>query len=70
MASNGIMVKPELPADKAANNLIVVCKKYYLEIVVKEIMATTTYESVADDKTKVISAHLKYMASNSIMVKP
>ena len=47
-----------VPADKAANNVIVVCKKYYLEVVIKEIMATTTYESVVDDKTKVISAHL------------
>ena len=57
-------------ADKAANNVIVVCKKYYLEVVVKEITATTTYEPVLDDRTKVICDHLKYMASNRIMVKP
>ena len=59
-----------VPADKAANNVIVVCKKYYLEVVIKEITATTTYEPVVDDKTKVISKHLKYMASNHITVKP
>ena len=56
--------------DKAANNVIVVCKKYYLEVVIKEITATTTYEPVVDDKTKVIRKHLKYMASNHITVKP
>ena len=33
-----------VPTDKAANNVIVVCKKYYLEVVIKEITATTTYE--------------------------
>ena len=35
-----------VPTDKAANNVIVVCKKYYLEVVIKEITATTTYEPV------------------------
>ena len=59
-----------VPADKAANNVIVVCKKYYLQVVIKEITATTTYQPVVDDKTKVISKHLKYMASNHITVKP
>ena len=38
-----------VPADKAANNVIVVCKRYYLEVVTKEITATTTYDSVARD---------------------
>ena len=33
-----------VPADKAANNVIVVCKKYYLEVVTNEITATTTYD--------------------------
>ena len=36
-----------VPADKAANNVIVVCKRYYLEVVTKEITATTTYDPVA-----------------------
>ena len=31
-----------VPADKAAKNVIVVCKKHYLEVVVNEITATTT----------------------------
>ena len=35
-----------VPADKAANNVIVVCKKYYLEVVMKEITETSTYEQI------------------------
>ena len=31
-----------VPADKAAQNVIVVCKKYYLEVVLKEIDSTAT----------------------------
>ena len=33
-----------VPADKAANNVIVVCKKYYLEVVISELTTTSTYE--------------------------
>ena len=32
-----------VPADKAANNVIVVCKKYYLDVVLKELESTNTY---------------------------
>ena len=32
-----------VPADKAANNVIVVCKKYYLEMVLDELNTTQTY---------------------------
>ena len=31
-----------VPADIAANNLIVVCKKYYIETLMKEISTSTT----------------------------
>ena len=31
-----------VPADKAANNVIVVCKKYYIEILIKELGINTT----------------------------
>ena len=59
-----------VPADKAANNVIVVCKKYYLEVVTKEITATTTYDPVTRDKADIISDHLRYMSNNHITVKP
>ena len=36
-----------VPADKATSNVIVVCKKkYYLEVVLREITTTNTYELV------------------------
>ena len=35
-----------VPADKAAQNVIIVCRKYYL---LKEIDSTATYESVMED---------------------
>ena len=57
-----------VPADKAANNVIVVCKKYYLEVVMREITATTTYEPVVRDKTEVISEHLRYMTAHTLPV--
>jgi hypothetical protein len=59
-----------VPADKAANNVIVVCKKYYLEVVTREITATTTYEPVTRDKDDIIMEHLRFMRNNHIVVKP
>ena len=55
-------------ADKAANNVIVVCKKYYLEVVTREITATTTYEPVTWDKDDIIREHLRFMRNNHIVV--
>lgn len=54
-------------ANKAANKI---CKKYYFEVVMREITATTTYESAVKGNSEVISEHLKYIASNHITVKP
>ena len=33
-----------VPADKASNNVIVVCKKYYLDVVIKELNLNNTYK--------------------------
>ena len=59
-----------VPADKTANNVIAVCKKNYLEVVMREIIATTTYEPVVKGNGEVISEHLKDIANNHTMVKP
>ena len=59
-----------VPAATAANNVIVVCKKYYLEVVTREITATTTYEPVTRDKDDIIMEHLRFMRNNHIVVKP
>ena len=59
-----------VPADKAANNVIVVCKKYYLDIVLNELSTTDTY--VQDDRGSqcVILDHLQYMTKVNINVEP
>ena len=57
-----------VPTDKAANNVIVVCKKYYLDGVIKELNSTKTYVKVNNDSVNVVSRHLNYMVKNGIDV--
>ena len=52
-----------VPADKAANNIIVVCKKYYLEVVLKELRTTSTYKHVDRECMDVVTEHLKFIPS-------
>ena len=35
-----------VPADKVANNAIVVCKKYYIDTLVKELAINTTINTI------------------------
>lgn len=42
------------PVDKAGNNIAVVCKKYYMDVVTKEIQESQTFSPSVDDRTKVI----------------
>ena len=58
-----------VPADKAANNVIVVCKKYYLDMVMRELNSTSTYKEVCGDDVSVISRHVDYMMRNEIVVQ-
>ena len=57
-------------ADKAANNVIVECKKYYLEVVTREITAPTTYEPVTRDKDDIIKEHVRFMRNIHLVVIP
>ena len=57
-----------VPADKAANNIIVVCKKYYLEVVLKELRTTSTYKHVDRECMDVVAEHLKFMTKYKIYV--
>ena len=59
-----------MPADKAANNVIVVCKKYYLEVVFRELNTTSTYECDDRDCEHVVTEHLRFMTNNKISVEP
>ena len=58
-----------VPADKAANNVIVVCKKYFLEVVLRELN-TSTYEREDRDSVNVVTEHLRFMTNNKITVEP
>ena len=50
--------------------MIVVCKKYYLEVVLREVNATTTYECVTEEYGDLVDGHSKYMATNHMVVQP
>ena len=54
-----------VPADKAANNIIVVCKKYYLEVVLKELRMTKHVDRECMD---VVTEHLKFMTNYKLYV--
>ena len=40
--------------------MIVVCKKYYLDMIVNELKSTSTYREVNDECENVVSRHLHY----------
>ena len=58
-----------VPADKASNNVIVICKKYYQDVVIKELSLNNTYKEVHSDCVNIISRHLDYMVRNEIEVQ-
>ena len=59
-----------VPADKAANNVIVVCKKYYIETLIKELGINTTnispnstYIRSTDSFHEILKSHCKFIES-------
>ena len=62
------------PADKASKNVQVVCKKYYLDVVIKELVdksksGPSTYVKCHDSIDKIVKEHLQYMNSNNKIPK-
>ena len=55
----GFLCTPGSPLDPPLQNVIVVCKKYYLEVVLKEIDATVTYECVMEDSGGIVDRHVR-----------
>ena len=49
-----------VPADKASNNVMVVCKKYYLDVVIKEPSLNNTNKEVHNNNVNIISRLLDY----------
>ena len=61
-----------VPADKASNNIVFVCKSYYYECLIKELginnntSGNTTYKPTSFDKDKILANHRSFMTSLSI----
>ena len=53
-----------VPIDKASNNIAVICKKYYVEIILKEIghigTRSNTYEIVDKSKGEIVEENVEY----------
>ena len=52
-----------VPADKAANNIIMVCKRYCLEVICKELGIDTYIPETMDPK-EISGNHMSYMKSH------
>ena len=59
-----------VPADKAANNVIVMCKRYYIKTLIKEldinttnISSNSTYIQSTDSFDEILKSHCKFIES-------
>ena len=61
-----------VPADKASNNIIIVCKKYYTEVIRNELAGksgkASTYVHCNDSIDQIVQRHLAYMHNTKIEV--
>ena len=46
------------PADKATNNVVVVCRKYYIEVLRKEILNSTTFHAMHSSESQIVDRHI------------
>ena len=46
-----------VPADEAANNVVVVCRLHYINTLKQELSGTTAYEETSIDENSVICSH-------------
>ena len=59
-----------IPADKAANNVIILCKKYHIKTLIKELDINTTnispnstYVPSTDSFDEILKSHCKFIES-------
>ena len=62
-----------VPADKAGNNIIIVCKYFYLRTIMDELGLTSdkvnnTYKPVVSSKEDIIRSHCKFLQNYKILV--
>ena len=61
-----------VPANKASNNIVFVCKSYYFECLIKELCidnntsSNTTYKPTSFDKNEILANHRSFMTSLNI----
>ena len=51
------------PADKAANNVVVVCKRYYINTLKQELSTAKTYEHIRLDEASIVDRHRCHKAA-------
>ena len=53
-----------VPIDKASNNIAIICKKFYVQVILREIgvlgPGNMTYETVSQNAEKIIDINLEY----------
>ena len=47
-----------VPADKAANNVVVVCRLLYINTLKQELNGTKAYEETSTDEKSIVNSHL------------
>ena len=62
-----------VPADKAANNVVFVCKSYYYECLIKElgiesVSSNPTYKNTTFDEDEILANHKSFMLSLDILL--
>jgi hypothetical protein len=61
-----------VPADKASNDIVFVCKSYYFECLIKELginsntASNTTYKPTSFDKDEILANHRSFITSLNI----
>ena len=68
-----------MPADKAANNFVIVCKKYYVTVLMNELgidfntyacLGNVTYKPVQTDGNVIINKHINVLKDKFNIVCP
>ena len=56
------------PADKAANNVIIIWKRYYVEVLKEELNSTSTYVPAQLTKDKLLLRHIDTLTKSNIKI--
>ena len=57
-----------VPADKAANNIIIVCRKHYIEVLEKEITGSNTFQLTQFSENEITNKH--ELIATSLQAQP